>query len=258
MEMALLRLMHLRKLVPLTDLLTGAARCGRRRLVRQVRAAAAARGAAGWRRRAPDGERLHRAGGPRPLASVGRHRRRASPSPLRTAAATAPRPRRRAPGRAGAGRRPYRDAFLAELKAAKPTFYNLVVAQAFSIDANASGVTFAFQPNQKVPKAQCEDNRAWVQGIVEKVTGAKLPVHIVFTDAACRHAAPPPAAAGGPRPCPVSGERKTRGPRARDRAAPARDVPGREDHGAGRVGSGIRGQGSGSQGESDDRWIFRQ
>ncbi len=87
----------------------------------------------------------------------------------------------------------YRDAFIAELKSAKPTFYNLVVAQAFSIEANASGVTFAFQPNQKVPKSQCEDNRTWVQGIIEKVVGHKLPVHIVFTDGAA--ASPPPPAA---------------------------------------------------------------
>ncbi len=89
---------------------------------------------------------------------------------------------------------PYRDALLAELKAAKPTFYNLVVAQAFSIEADRSGVTFTFQPNQKVPKAQCDDNRAWVQSVVEKVTGAALPVRVAFTDGSA-----PPA----PAPLPV-------------------------------------------------------
>jgi hypothetical protein len=96
------------------------------------------------------------------------------------------------------------------LKAAKPTFYNLVVAQAFSIDANAAGVTFAFQPNQKVPKAQCEDNRTWVQGIVEKVTGTKLPVNIVFTDAAVAVPdAPARPAVTSAAAVPVSAERKT-------------------------------------------------
>ena len=103
-----------------------------------------------------------------------------------------------APASAPSG--PYRDAFIAELKSAKPTFYNLVVAQAFSIEANASGVTFAFQPNQKVPKSQCEDNRAWVQSIIEKVVGQKLPVHIVFTDAGAGAAAPKPAVAAPGKP----------------------------------------------------------
>jgi hypothetical protein len=98
---------------------------------------------------------------------------------------------------------PYRDAFIAELKSAKPTFYNLVVAQAFSIEADGSGVTFAFQPNQKVPKSQCEDNRAWVQSIIEKVVGHKLPVHIVFTDAG---AAPKPAAAAPGNPAAAPGK----------------------------------------------------
>jgi len=94
------------------------------------------------------------------------------------------------------------------LKSAKPTFYNLVVAQAFSIEANASGVTFAFQPNQKVPKSQCEDNRAWVQGIVEKVVGQRLPVHIVFTDAAVAPA-PAPVVAAASKPAAANEHQKS-------------------------------------------------
>jgi hypothetical protein len=90
----------------------------------------------------------------------------------------------------------YRDALLAQIKAAKPAFYNLAVAQAFRIDADQSGVTFAFQPNQKVPKAQCDELRGWVQEMVEKVTGQTLPVRVVFTDAA--GAAPSPAGTPAP------------------------------------------------------------
>jgi hypothetical protein len=110
-----------------------------------------------------------------------------------------------APGAPGPGS--YRDAFLAELKAAKPTFYNLVVAQAFSIEADESGVTFSFRPNQKMPKNQCEDNRAWVQGIVERVAGARLPVKIVFT-AAEAPAGPAPAAPASSKPASPGGERQ--------------------------------------------------
>jgi DNA polymerase-3 subunit gamma/tau len=198
MEMALLRLMHLRKLVPLTDLLTGAARATGGTGI----GAARATGATGATGAASGGSRMPVTAPTRP--AVGQASRPgATPAPPAAAIGAATAPARSASALAGA---PYRDAFLAELKAAKPTFYNLVVAQAFSIDASASGVTFAFQPNQKVPKLQCEDNRAWVQGIVEKVTGEKLPVNIVFTDAASAAPAPPAPAAAAP--APVSGERK--------------------------------------------------
>ena len=101
---------------------------------------------------------------------------------------------------------PYRDALLAEIKATKPTFYNLVVAQAFSIEADEGGVTFRFQPNQKVPKQQCEENRGLVQTLIEKVTGEKRAVRIEFTDSGL--AASPPAAPVAASAAPVSGERK--------------------------------------------------
>ena len=43
-----------------------------------------------------------------------------------------------------------------------------------------------------------------MQGIVERITGEKLPVHIVFTDASTAASpAPPPVA-----PAPLTGERK--------------------------------------------------
>lgn len=168
LEMALLRLMHLRKLTPLTELLAG--------------------GMSAPRTTVPAGPTS--ATSPRvPVA-------RAMPVGQRSPAPAA--------ARSTAG---YRDALLAQLKSAKPTFYNLVVAQAFRIDADGSGVTFAFQPNQKMPKNQCEDNRAWLQGVVEQVAGAKLPVHIVFTDAAAAPA-PAPADPVAPAATPVSGDRQ--------------------------------------------------
>ena len=197
MEMALLRLMHMRKLVPLTELLAGGG-------------AALSSGSPGLQSRRPAGPppavatppRRPMAGAspapvssPRPPAPTGGQTSRAAARPA-TAAAESP----------SSPDAPYRDAFLAELKAAKPTFYNLVVAQALSIQADRSGVTFTFQPNQKVPKAQCEENRGWVQGIVEKLTGAKLPVHVVFSDGADAPAAPPPPATPRPQ---AGGERKT-------------------------------------------------
>jgi DNA polymerase-3 subunit gamma/tau len=202
MEMALLRLMHMRKLVPLTELLAGGASAlsaGGAPGLQSRRPVAPPPAASPSARRPMAGAPPASGSSPRPAASPARPA--AVSTTPRPAAATGPGAATLPPGAS------YRDAFLAELKAAKPTFYNLVVAQAFSIDADQAGVTFAFQPNQKVPKAQCEENRGWVQGIVEKVTGAKLPVHVVFTDGAATAPAAsapvPPAAA----PAAVSGER---------------------------------------------------
>ncbi|MGE0459853.1 MAG: DNA polymerase III subunit gamma/tau [Vicinamibacterales bacterium] len=201
MEMALLRLMHLRKLTPLSDLLLGATGAARNFSAPAPAAAPSARmplarsGPTAPRAAAP-ASRAPGAQGPSRVPPPGP----AAPVPAREDAAPA----------TGAGTRPagdYRDALLARLKSAKPTFYNLVVAQAFRIDADAAGVTFAFQPNQKVPKNQCEDNRAWLQGIVDEVAGARLPVQIVFTDASDAPA-PAPADPVAPRATPVSGDRQ--------------------------------------------------
>ncbi|MCC7031582.1 MAG: DNA polymerase III subunit gamma/tau [Acidobacteria bacterium] len=198
MEMALLRLMHLRRLTPLSELLAGGAAVlrgqGAPASAPPLRTSAARPAPAAPRVAAPSPS-------PRDVVPPG-------PSRVPPAAPAAPAPVRAdaSPGN-GAGARPagdYRDALLSQLRSAKPTFYNLVVAQAFRIDADASGVTFAFQPNQKVPKHQCEDNRAWLQDVVEQIAGARLPLRIVFTDAP---AATPPAPAE-PRATPVSGERQ--------------------------------------------------
>ena len=78
----------------------------------------------------------------------------------------------------------FKDRFLSELRAGKATFYNLVVASAYRIDASASGVTFAFLPNQKNAKSQCEEQKAWLQSIAEKVAGKPVPVSIVVAEGA--------------------------------------------------------------------------
>ena len=76
-----------------------------------------------------------------------------------------------------------KDAFLAQLKAAKVFFYNTVVAQAYRIDVSQTKITFTFLPNQKVPKQQCEDMKSLLEDIAQKVSGHKIPVSIVVADA---------------------------------------------------------------------------
>jgi hypothetical protein len=101
------------------------------------------------------------------------------------------------PGTAGTARTEgtdsgaFKDRFLAELKSSKATFYNLVVASAYRIDASAAGVTFVFLPNQKNAKSQCDEQKAWLQSVAEKVAGKPVPVSIVVADASAAPAATP-------------------------------------------------------------------
>ena len=118
-EMALLRWMHLRKLVPLADVLEQfGAGSGGWWSHRRARVAPAPR--APHRHRVP--QRRHV---PRPVRSE--HPRRRAPR------RRIPRQRRQAPS-AGAAPGSLKDALLAEIRAAKAFFYNTVVAQAQSID----------------------------------------------------------------------------------------------------------------------------
>ncbi|HYE89153.1 MAG TPA: DNA polymerase III subunit gamma/tau [Vicinamibacterales bacterium] len=164
LEMALLRLMHLRKLVPLTELLSG----GR---VPAVPAAS-----------------------PKPQAPVPKPQA-ASPKPQ----APSLKPQASSPGSPGpkpevlaAGDGGFKDRFLSDVKSAKSTFYNLVVASAYRIDASASGVVFSFLPNQKNAKSQCEEQKTWLASMAEKVAGKPVPITVVVAESG---ASPAPAQA---------------------------------------------------------------
>jgi DNA polymerase III subunit gamma/tau len=160
MEMALLRLMHLRKLVPLADMI----------------------------------ERFEGGGPPsrggatpvaRPAPPVSRGA--AVPAPARTAspAVTRPAPAPAAPMTPPvAGDLPgnARDLLLAEVKSAKVFFYNAVVAQAYRIDVTAVRITFAFLAAKRVPRQQCEDAKVWLEGLAERVLGRRIPVAITVVE----------------------------------------------------------------------------
>ena len=170
MEMALLRLMHLRKLIPLAELLSGGARV-------------------------PSAPSAPKPSLAKPAPSLPRPAAPASP----TAAPKNPGPGTPAPGTDSA----FKDRFLAEIKSAKTTFYNLVVASAFRIDATADKVTFAFLPNQKNAKMQCEEQKAWIASIAEKVAGKPVAVAVTVADASMQPAKAPsspvsPASPGTP------------------------------------------------------------
>jgi hypothetical protein len=170
--------MHLRKLVPLSDLLTGARVPG-----------------------VPQVSGVPRGFVPKAAPSVPASR----PAPVSAKAPPAPAPgpasaAAAAPAAAPSGDSGFKDRFLADVKAGKSTFYNLVVASAFRIDASPAGISFAFLPNQKNAKGQCEEQKAWLASIAEKVAGQPVPVTVVVADAGAQPAPAPASPAGAAKP----------------------------------------------------------
>ena len=178
LEMALVRLMHLRKLVPLAELLEGGA----------------ARSAAGGSRPiAPSSAARPSMPPARPAAPPAAAARVPAPS---AAVPSAPAGAPPAPA-GGAGSDGARERYLAAIKAGKGFFFAAVIAQAYRIEVTPTGVTFAFLPNQKVPRAQCEENREWLASLAAQTLGREVAVQIT-TVTATEPGAPAPAPAGAP------------------------------------------------------------
>jgi hypothetical protein len=144
--MALLRWIHMRKLVPLAELLGGL-----------------------------QGGALP----PRPSTFVPTSA--AAPAPASSRAVVAPVERKVAPPSPPAAVAPMtgeggRDAFLAEIRKSKMFFYNTVVAQAQKIEFGPDRVTFTFLPAHRTLREQLEQNRPWLESIASAVGGRKMPV----------------------------------------------------------------------------------
>jgi hypothetical protein len=145
--MALLRWMHLRKLVPLEELLAGAPAAP------GVPAAVS---------------RLQQ----KTVAPV------ASPKPVPPPASVPS-----SATRTDAAAPTFKDAFLAEIRKGKAVFYNTVVAQAQKIDVGADRVTFTFSANQRALKDMFDQNRAWLESIAQQASGRRIIVGAAQTDA---------------------------------------------------------------------------
>jgi len=166
-EMAMLKWMHLRRLVPLADLLEQMG-SGRPALPAPAPAPPVRRGGpsgppAGEAKASP----LRTAA---PAASSGEPKG----SPLRTSSPApesgpkGPQPRTETGG--------LKDALLAEIRGGKGFFYNTVVAQAQSIEVSGDRVMFAFLPTHRALRDQFEQNRAWIEAAAERVAGRKITV----------------------------------------------------------------------------------
>jgi DNA polymerase-3 subunit gamma/tau len=144
LEMALLRWIYLRKLVPIEDLIAGAGRTEP------------------------------------PRAEAQRPTVRPAPTPAPPAATRAgvEPPRTAAPGITTT----LKDALLAEIRKSKAVFYNTVVAQAQKIEVVGDRVTFTFSPAQRALRDQFEQNRGWLESIAQQAGGRKIAVSSVQTE----------------------------------------------------------------------------
>jgi DNA polymerase-3 subunit gamma/tau len=151
-EMVLLRWMHLRKLVPLTDLLEQGGTGGTPRLTPPRAVAPIAPTAKATI--APTSGHVAPTAKP-PIAPTN-----SPPEP--TAKPTS------APN--------LKDSLLAEIRAGKPFFYNTVVAQAQKIEVASDRVTFVFSPTHRALREQFEQSRSWVEATAERVAGRRVMV----------------------------------------------------------------------------------
>jgi DNA polymerase-3 subunit gamma/tau len=178
LEMALLRWIYLRKIVPIEDLIAGAASASRGQpapapgrpaaqspLVSQ---AAAASRAATARVPGPSvpGTKAPDAKAPGTIAPL-------TKAPGATAPGTVA-PSTLAPNASAPATGNLKDALLAEIRKSKQVFYNMVVAQAQKIEVAGDQVTFTFAPNQRTLRETFEQNRSWLESVGQQVAGRRI------------------------------------------------------------------------------------
>ena len=197
LEMALLRWIHLRKLVPLSSLIDGL----EAEAPAQVPRPGAPPARAGSTPSVPPPSRVSP---PPPAGATTLKAIEARRDPSRAApAAAAPEDRPASPPvdrDAAASRVPASDtaafkaAFLAEVQKAKKFFYGTVIAQAQRIDVEADRVLIAFAPQHKAMRVQVDPVRATLEEIASQLAGRRMAVVTVETPGA----ASAPAAASAP------------------------------------------------------------
>ena len=200
-EVAMLRWMHLRKLVPLTDLVDG---------LEQQSAPTPGAGQGRLPRAQP------------PVASAPVPPRATPAPPASTASAT----RRSATPRAAPAKPPRQQmpdapapdaavlpddpkaSFLAELKRTKKFFYGTVVGQA-QVEVDDRHVTFVFTEAQRTLAQQIDTSRAWLEAMATRTMGRRMTV------AARKVPGPAPAQTASQTPeTPFAARRTTRAPAA--------------------------------------------
>jgi DNA polymerase-3 subunit gamma/tau len=194
LEMALLRWMHLRKLVPIEDLIAGAGTgAPQRGPLRTPLAPAVAQG-----KPAPQpavtAPPASRSGSSRTPADSPATASTGQSAPVSSSSVVSgfPSADLAAGSRTDAAPSNVKDALLAEIRKSKLVFYSTVVAQAQKIEVAGDRVTFTFSPSQRTLRDMFEQNRTWLETIAQQIAGRKITVAAIQADGA----AAPPANAG--------------------------------------------------------------
>lgn len=156
LEMALVRWIHLRKLVPLTD------------LIQQLQggnkaAAPAPSGGAPSKTTTVKAVEARRTAPPPPPTSD--HR---PTSEVRPPAPVPPSPTAPAPD--------LKEAFLDEIRKGKKFFHGTVVAQAQRIDVAGDRIVFVFAPQHQTLRVQLDQTRSWLEETASRLAGRKITV----------------------------------------------------------------------------------
>ena len=189
LEMALLRWIHLRRLVPLSDLIDGLDRQGTSpraataaprpaappAMPRPSATAATVKAIEAQRELAkPEAPRE----APRPVpAPVPAPAPKAAAPPAKASTEAAPAP---SPGPSGD---PLKEAFLAEVRRAKKFFYGTVIAQAQRIEVEPERIVLWFSPQHKAMRVQVDPVRPLLEEIATQLAGRRMAVVGLESDA---------------------------------------------------------------------------
>jgi DNA polymerase-3 subunit gamma/tau len=189
-EMALLRWMHLRKLVPLADLLEQLGGGTASKATPRAGSPAPARS-----KLAPASNTIAPASNT--IAPTSKTIAPTSKTIAPTKIQLAPTADKIAPtkGAIAPPAAPLKDALLAEIRAGKGFFYNTVVAQAQKIEVAGDRVTFTFLPAHRALREQFEQSRAWLEAAAERLAGRRISVVAAQTEGEGPPATPEPVTA---------------------------------------------------------------
>jgi DNA polymerase-3 subunit gamma/tau len=207
LEMALLRWIHLRQLVPLADLIQSIEKGGSPPAASGPRA-----GAAGAVSRALStaaaAPRVHVPPPvPRPAATPPPPVRPPSAAAATVKAVEARHEQARSSAPAAGDPMPdvqavapelLKDAFFAEVRRSKKFFYGTVVAQAQRIDIEGDRVVFTFTPQHRALRVQLDQSRTWLDALASQLSGRRMTVVSAESSSASPGTSPPPAAGGAP------------------------------------------------------------
>ncbi len=195
LEMALLRWIHLRQLVPIAELIQGLDKGGAPS-GRAAFAPAAPRAAVPVPQARPAAPLAAPKPAAAPAAAQPEAPRRPAPPPPRPPSVTAATVKaveaRKDASRATAAAAPsggdpmpdvqqvapdqLKDAFLAEVRKSKKFFYGTVVAQAQRIDVQGDQVVFTFASQHRALRVQLDQSRQWLDALASQLSGRRMTV----------------------------------------------------------------------------------